>query len=72
MGCHFIRQGILSTQGLNLGLLHWQIYSLPLSHLGSSVKAQVAINYYYPRNDRMLTYIGILEIMQLGAQLVAQ
>ena len=35
-GCHFLLQGILPTQGLNLCLLHWQAGSLPLSHQGSS------------------------------------
>ena len=32
VGCHFLLQGIFLTQGLNLGLLHWQADSLPLSH----------------------------------------
>ena len=35
VGCHFILQGISPTQGLNPNLLHWQVDSLPLSHLGS-------------------------------------
>ena len=35
VGCHFLLQGIFSTQGSNLHLLHWQADSLPLSHLGS-------------------------------------
>ena len=37
-GCHFPLQGILPTQGLNWCfwcLRHWQVYSLPLCHLGS-------------------------------------
>ena len=33
VGCHFLLQGIFPTQGLNLCLLHWQVDSLPLSHL---------------------------------------
>ena len=33
VGCHFLLQGIVPTQGLNLGLLQW--LHLPLSHLGS-------------------------------------
>ena len=35
MGCHFLLQGIIPTQGMNphlLHLLHWQAGSLPLSH----------------------------------------
>ena len=38
VGCHFCLWGIFSTQGLNphiLHLLHWQVDSLPLSHLRS-------------------------------------
>ena len=35
VGCHFLLQGIFPTQGLNLRLLHQQMDSLPLSHLGS-------------------------------------
>ena len=35
MGCHFLLQGIFPTQGLNLGLLNWQVGSLQLRHLGS-------------------------------------
>ena len=34
VGCRFLLQGIFSTQGLNLGLLHWHSGSLSLSHLG--------------------------------------
>ena len=39
-GCHFLLQGIFSTQGLKLHLwrlLHWPAGSLPLCHLGSPV-----------------------------------
>ena len=35
MGCHFLLQGIFPTQGSSADLLHWQVDSLPLSHLGS-------------------------------------
>ena len=38
VGCHFLLQGIFQTQGSNwslLHLLHWQVYSLPLSFLGN-------------------------------------
>ena len=35
LGCHFLLQKIFPTQGSNLGLLHWQAPSLPLSLLGS-------------------------------------
>ena len=36
--CHFLIQQIFLTQGLNLSLLsllHWQVDSLPVRHLGS-------------------------------------
>ena len=32
VGCQFLLQGILLTQGLNLCLLCWQVGSLPLGH----------------------------------------
>ena len=35
VGCHFLFLGIFLTQGSNPCLLHWQLDSLPLSHLGS-------------------------------------
>ena len=38
VGSHALLQGIFPTQRSNpslLCLLHWQVYSLPLSHLGS-------------------------------------
>ena len=35
VGCHFLLQVIFLTQGLNLHLLHWQVDSLPLSHLAN-------------------------------------
>ena len=40
VGCHILLQGIFLTQGSNphhLHLLQWQVYSLPLSHLGSPI-----------------------------------
>ena len=35
VGRHFLLQGIFPTQELNLCLLHWQVDSLQLRHLGS-------------------------------------
>ena len=35
VGCHFLLHRIFLTQGLNLCLLHQQVDSLPLHHLGS-------------------------------------
>ena len=49
MGCHFLLQGIFLTQGSNpnlLQFLHWQVDSLPLSHLGRP-KASINISYYH-------------------------
>jgi len=37
VGCHFLLQGIIPTQGSNLHLLRWHADSLPLSHQGSLV-----------------------------------
>ena len=33
--CHVLLQGIFLIQGSNLHFLHWQVSSLPRSHLGS-------------------------------------
>ena len=38
VGCHFLLQGIFSTQGSNPCLFHCQADSLPLNHLGSTLK----------------------------------
>ena len=35
VGCYSLLQEIFPIEELNLGLLHWQADSLPLSHLGS-------------------------------------
>ena len=52
VGCHFLLQGIISTQGLKPPLLHWQANSLPMSHLGSpcivltpKVKLKFSVEY---------------------------
>ena len=37
VGCLVLLQGLFPTQGLNLCLLPWQVDSLPLSHLKSSI-----------------------------------
>ena len=41
VACHFLLNGIFLTQGLNphlLHLLHWQVGSFPLHHMGSPKK----------------------------------
>ena len=45
VGCHSFFQVIFPTQGLNLCLLHWQVDSLPLSHLGRPVACVFPIYY---------------------------
>ena len=44
VGCHFLFEGLFPAQGSNLCvlcLLHWQVKSLPLSHLGIQMLALV-------------------------------
>ena len=41
MGCHFLLQGIFSTQGSNLCFLLWQVDSLPQSHQGNRNEMQL-------------------------------
>ena len=48
-GCHFLLQGIFLTQGSNphlLCLLHWQVDSLPLHHMGRSIGLDVASKHH--------------------------
>ena len=52
VGCHFLLQGLIPTQGLNLCLLHWQVDSLPLSHQGSpKLKLFIPYNWTIPFLD---------------------
>ena len=37
MGSHLLLQEIFLTQGLDPSVMHWQTYSVPLSHRGNSV-----------------------------------
>ena len=41
VGCHSLFQGIFLTQRLNPLLVHWQVDSLPLSHLGSPLETML-------------------------------
>ena len=41
MGYYFLLQGIFLTQRLNPHHLHWQVDSLPLHHLGSSIQQNI-------------------------------
>ena len=57
VGCHFLLQGISSTQKSNLNLLcllYWQADSLPLSHLGTPVGGQAISK----RNNRSKIWGG--------------
>ena len=51
MGSHFLLQGIFPTQGLNLGLLHWQADSLPLSRQGSPIPCLVQFSHSVVSNS---------------------
>ena len=48
VGCHALLQGIFPTQGLKLHLLHGQVHSLPLSHLGSPWPCALILNCAWP------------------------
>ena len=49
VGCHFLVQGIFPTQGSNQCLLHWQMDSLLLRHLGGPKRLLTSLfsNYIY-------------------------
>ena len=69
VGCHFLLQGIFPTQGSDLSLLcllHWQVDSLPLHHLGSPLLDQGMGNPQLQMADCIYctthSYIRILSI----------
>ena len=51
MGCNFIFQGFFLTQGLNPGLLHWQVDILLLSHLGSPRNLQSTLSLWFSQSS---------------------
>ena len=53
VGCHSLFQGIFPTQRSIPHLLHWQVGSLPLSHLGSPVNAR----YHYVSLTLILIFV---------------
>ena len=56
-GCHFLLQGIFSTQGSKLGLLcllHWQVDSLPRLHQRSPTGLLLRLVYSTQINSRQL------------------
>ena len=52
--CHFLLQGIIPTQGSNLRLLHWQVDSLPLRHLGSQMYHYLPDKYFLLQDSAFL------------------
>ena len=58
---HSLPQGIFSTQGLNLGLLHCGQILYCLSHWGSPGKGMLYTKNFQERNQRFLKVLGILE-----------
>ena len=58
VGCHFLFHGIFLIQGSNLHLwqlLHWQVDSLPVSHLGSTNIYITDFLFSYPFTPRSST-----------------
>ena len=46
-GLHFLLQGVFPTQGWNPRILHWQVDSLLLSHLGRPMVRYTGIDFYW-------------------------
>ena len=74
--CHFLLQGIFSTQGWNLCLLlHWQAGSWPLSHLGSTHLDRERHNYIldWPKGsfEFSVRYYGKIGVNFLANQYLA-
>ena len=45
VGCHFLLCGIFPAQELNMCLLYWRVYPLPLCHLGSPQLSSVQFTH---------------------------
>ena len=57
VGSHSLLHGIFPTQGLNLCLLLWQAYSLPLSHqMGQNWRYELSQCIMYVLQESLLTY----------------
>ena len=65
MGCHCLLQGIVPTQGLNLGLLHWQVASLPLSHRGSPDHS-----YFQPNSTFLKSCFALSSLWEVACALL--
>ena len=68
MGCHFLLQGIFPTQGLNLCLLRpllWQVNSLPLSHLGSSLEYSAVVYIHCTVHYLSRAYLYLMHVVNL-------
>ena len=67
MGCHFLLQGIVLTQGWNLGLLHWQADSLQSEPPGKPTLGNVVISNLSKNNAiivcQTLTHINYIQTM---------
>ena len=70
VGCHFLLQGIFSTQGSNphpLCLLHWRADSLSLHHLGSPIllwdKAVIIVGSKVKDNCKCPAFVFYLKLL---------
>ena len=76
MVCHFLLQGIFPTQGSNprlLGFLHWQVDSLPLHHLGSTLLSTLDLQFLpwillLDLYSETLVLVSILTCLQLQSR----
>ena len=79
VGCHLLLQGILPTQGSNPHFLHWQVDSLPLSHLGHpssityiSLNSQVCLQKFYKTaSHEYINYLRYIYVLRKASKLVS-
>ena len=67
VGCHFLLQGIFPTQGSNPHLLHWQVDSLSLNHLGSPNLAEIKSDRKTLPTSQRLCFLNVLSQMNAAA-----
>ena len=58
VGCRLLLQGICPTQGSSPHLLHWQVGSLPLSHLEACCGSQETTNSAISSSSHLISGFG--------------
>ena len=62
MGSHFLFQGVFSTQGSNLGLLHCKQILYHMSHQGSPINSLICCKFEIPHISDIIQFLSLSDI----------